>query len=164
MEAKQNLLRHRLLLMVLLLLGTFMTACNDDDINLDDLMKNDKSFEGVKLLGANEVPAVDSDGYGLMNAQYNSKTKMLSYDLVWTLGDATDTTVGMHFHGPATPNMNAGVKRAVTGFSSDAGGTLSGSVGPLTDEEEEQLLNGLWYFNIHSSKYPSGELRGNLLP
>lgn len=164
MEAKRNLLTHRLLLAVLLLLGTFMTACDEDEIDLDDLLKNDVAFKGVQLKGANEVPEVESDGYGLLNAYYNSKTKMLSYDFVWTLGDAADTTVAMHFHGPATPDMSAGVKRPVTGFEPGSGGKHSGSVGPLDKEEEEQLLSGLWYFNIHSKTYPSGELRGNLLP
>jgi len=34
----------------------------------------------------------------------------------------------------------------------------------LTDEQLEQLNEGLWYVNISSSNYPLGELRGQLCP
>lgn len=163
METKQHLLRHRLLLAVLLLLGTFMTACDEDDINLDDLLNNDVNFEGVQLKGANEVPMVPSDGFGLINVYYNSKTRIITYDLAWTLGNSDDQTVGMHFHGPATPQQNAGVIIPVTGFTSSSTGSLTGSTRALTKEEEKQLLNGLWYFNIHSTTHNGGELRGNLI-
>ena len=163
METKRNLLRHRLLLAVLLLLGTFMTACDEDDINLDDLLNNDVNFEGVQLKGANEVPMVQSDGFGLINVYYNSKTRIITFDLAWTLGKSADQTVGMHFHGPATPQQSAGVIIPVTGFTNNSTGSLTGSTRALTKEEEKQLLNGLWYFNIHSTTHPSGELRGNLI-
>ncbi len=163
METKRNLLRHRLILALMLLLGTFMTACDEDDINLDDLLNNDVNFEGVQLKGANEVPMVQSDGFGLINVYYNSKTRIITYDLAWTLGNSDDQTLGMHFHGPATPQQNAGVIIHVKGFTSSSTGSLTGSTRALTKEEEKQLLNGLWYFNIHSSTHPGGELRGNLI-
>ncbi|WP_161888987.1 CHRD domain-containing protein [Pontibacter russatus] len=147
----------------MLLLGTFMTACDEDDINLDDLLNNDVNFEGVQLKGANEVPMVQSDGFGLINVYYNSKTRIITYDLAWTLGNSDDQTLGMHFHGPATPQQNAGVIIHVKGFTSSSTGSLTGSTRALTKEEEKQLLNGLWYFNIHSSTHPGGELRGNLI-
>ena len=163
METKRNLLRHRLLLAVLLLLGTFMTACEEEDINLDDILNNDVNFEGVQLKGAHEVPMVMSDGIGLLNVYYNSNTRIITFDLAWTLGNSDDQTVGMHFHGPATPQQSAGVIIPVTGFTNSSTGSLTGSTRALTKEEEKQLLNGLWYFNIHSTTHPSGELRGNLI-
>ena len=163
METKQNLLTHRLLLAVLLLLGTFMTACDEEDVNLDDLLNNDVNFEGVQLKGDHEVPMVMSDGIGLINVYYNSNTRIITFDLAWTLGNSDDETVGMHFHGPATPQQNAGVIIPVTGFTNNSTGSLTGSTRALTKAEEKQLLNGLWYFNIHSTSHPSGELRGNLI-
>ena len=163
METKRNLLRHRLLLAVLLLLGTFMTACEEEDINLDDILNNDVNFEGVQLKGDHEVPMVMSDGIGLINVYYNSNTRIITFDLAWTLGNSDDETVGMHFHGPATPQQNAGVIIPVTGFTNNSTGSLTGSTRALTKAEEKQLLNGLWYFNIHSTSHPSGELRGNLI-
>ena len=163
METKQSLLKHRLLLAVLLLLGTFMTACDEEDVNLDDLLNNDVNFEGVQLKGDHEVPMVMSDGIGLINVYYNSNTRIITFDLAWTLGNSDDETVGMHFHGPATPQQNAGVIIPVTGFTNNSTGSLTGSTRALTKAEEKQLLNGLWYFNIHSTSHPSGELRGNLI-
>ena len=163
METKQNLLKHRLLLAVLLLLGTFMTACDEEDVNLDDLLNNDVNFEGVQLKGDHEVPMVMSDGIGLINVYYNSNTRIITFDLAWTLGNSDDQTVGMHFHGPATPQQSAGVIIPVTGFTNSSTGSLTGSTRALTKEEEKQLLNGLWYFNIHSTTHKGGELRGNLI-
>ena len=34
---------------------------------------------------------------------------------------------------------------------------------PLTAEQEEELKAGSYYVNIHSTSYPGGELRGQLI-
>jgi hypothetical protein len=49
-------------------------------------------------------------------------------------------------------------------------GTISGLVSPLigsttiTDAQETQLLDGLWYVNVHSTANPGGEIRGQVVP
>jgi hypothetical protein len=33
----------------------------------------------------------------------------------------------------------------------------------LTEEQVEQLLAELWYFNFHTPAFPGGELRGQII-
>ncbi|WP_347159517.1 CHRD domain-containing protein [Pontibacter chitinilyticus] len=148
------------LLFSLMLLTTFLWGCNDDDEIQLDLV----SFNNVELSSKNEVPAFgNSLATGMFNGVYNKETKVITYNVTWVLSDLDDNTTGMHFHGPASPNESAPVVIPVTGFSDSSGGTYSGSTRPLTQEEEDQLLSGKWYFNIHSTTHPTGEMRGNLL-
>lgn len=151
---------HNALFLCLMLLTTFMWGCKDadDEINLDLV-----SFNDVRLLGEKEVPARETNGAGVFNGVYNKNTNVMTFNVTWALGNWDDNTVGMHFHGPATPDTNAPVLIPVTDASDNSAGTYSGSTRALTDEEEKELLSGKWYFNIHSTTYPAGELRGNLM-
>ena len=69
-----------------------------------------------------------------------------------------------HFHGPALPNQNAGVTVGfVVSLNPDnRSGTFNGSAtlgaGPAAD-----LLNDLWYINIHTYVDQGGEIRGQVL-
>lgn len=162
MKRTHLLLNSKFLLVVMLLAGSFMTSCDDEDINLEDLFPKTE-FKKVHLSGANEVPAIHSTGQGMLNAYYNDDTNVITFDLTWTLGNMDDQTIGMHFHSPATPMQNAPVRIPVTGFSNSPTGKFSGQTRPLTMEEEKDLKAGLMYYNIHSTTYPSGELRGNLI-
>ncbi|WP_242923792.1 CHRD domain-containing protein [Pontibacter liquoris] len=159
MKAKKLTYRN-LPLFCLMLLTTFMWGCNQDD---DEIQLDLVSFNNVALSSHNEVPEFNSIGTGQFNGVYNRQTKKITYNVTWVLSDLDDNTVGMHFHGPASPNESAPVVIPVTGFSDNSGGTFSGTTRALTKDEEEQLLSGKWYFNIHSTTHPTGELRGNLL-
>lgn len=118
----------------------------------------------VKLTGAQEVPAVATSGSGTAVLTYNTETKVITYKITWKLGSATSTTTMMHFHGAEDggPTKNSGVQIPITGFSTGSSGKFSGSTVPLTDAQEDQLLHGKWYVNIHSSVSPGGEIRGNI--
>lgn len=71
---------------------------------------------------------------------------------------------GAHFHGPAELGSNAGVQI----FLSDgdpaepATGNLVGS-SAITGEQIQQVVDGLWYLNIHTTANMSGELRGQVV-
>ncbi len=80
-----------------------------------------------------------------------------------------------HIHGPGAPGVNAGVlfdlgAAGILTLGSTAG-TYRGSLprAPVagyttTAQEITDLNNGLWYLNIHDSVFPSGEIRGQILP
>ncbi len=110
--------------------------------------------------GAQEVPPVTTSGTGTITGTYNSATKVISYTV--TFSNLTGTSSAGHFHGPATITQTAGVQ---IGFSNIplgvTGGTFSNS-NTLSATQETQLLNGLWYANIHSSFQPGGEIRGQI--
>ena len=68
-------------------------------------------------------------------------------------------------HGPAPAGSTAGVQI----FLSDgappepATGQLVGSAA-ITDDQEADLLAGLWYVNIHTELNQPGEIRGQVVP
>ena len=156
----------KMLVYCLMVLSCFALSCDDDDDNIDDVIPDDEvEFDNIQLLGANEVPAVTSTGSGTLNATYDRDTNIITYTVNWTLGDIDDDVVGMHFHGPASTTENAPIVIDITppATNRDYTGTVSGTTRPLTDDEEEDLLDEQWYLNVHSTTYPNGELRGQLI-
>jgi hypothetical protein len=110
----------------------------------------------AELNGASEVPANDSAGTGMLEATYDTETKMFAWTVTYEglTGDAT----AAHFHGPAAPDANAG---PVVPIEGDLASPIEGSA-TLTDEQATQLQDGMWYFNLHTAEYPDGEIRGQV--
>ena len=76
----------------------------------------------------------------------------------------TPTTSG-HLHGPADPGQNAGILFDLDTAPKQADGSFVwtfAQVGATTSAQIVQALKaGRLYINIHSSRYPSGEIRGH---
>jgi hypothetical protein len=110
----------------------------------------------AELSGASEVPATSSKGTGSVTATYDSASKQLSYTVDYSglSGPAT----AAHFHGPAAPGQNAGVAAAIPApVTSPIKGTLT-----LNDAQQNDLMSGKWYLNIHTAANKGGEIRGQL--
>ncbi|MFD3001822.1 CHRD domain-containing protein [Pontibacter toksunensis] len=152
--------KNWLLASMLLCLMFVFCSCDDDD----EMPSNEIGFNDITLTGAAEVQTnpVVTDGEGVLDAIYNKDTNVLTYTVTWELGKPDDKTTGMHFHGPATRTESAGVIIPIMLNSDAPMGNITGQTRALTQAEEEQLLSGLWYLNIHSTTYPQGELRGQL--
>ena len=119
------------------------------------------SKRSIMMTGAQEVPAVPTTGFGLMNVSYSKVTKVLSYDFTWS--DLTGPVTVAHVHGLAPIGYTAGFIQLFTGIAASATGKYSGTL--LVDGvrvKEEDLLNGLYYINLHTSTYPGGEIRGQI--
>ncbi|HET9535563.1 MAG TPA: CHRD domain-containing protein [Mesorhizobium sp.] len=105
------------------------------------------------LKGASEVPPADSAGTGTADVSVDTDTKKLSWTVNYSglSGDAT----AAHFHGPAAAGENAGPAVDISAA------IMSGSA-DLTDQLLADLQAGKWYINIHTAKFPDGEIRGQL--
>ncbi|WP_299756126.1 CHRD domain-containing protein [uncultured Pontibacter sp.] len=160
---EKRILDYRKLFVVcLIMLSGLGVACDDDDDDVD--LTDDIEFNDIALLGTNERPVIATSGAGEMDVVFNELSNTLDYTITWQLGDSDAATTAMHFHGPADPESSAPpIIDIEEGFNQGSSGTISGSTRPLTQDEEDDLKAGLWYVNIHSSTYPSGELRGNLI-
>jgi hypothetical protein len=115
----------------------------------------------ISLYGAQEVPPNPSPALGNIAGTYNPATNTLSFALQFT-GLVAPTTAA-HFHAPAAPGVNAGVAIPLAGFPT---GVTSGSYANsyvLTDVQEAQLLAGLMYLNVHTTAYPGGEIRAQMV-
>jgi hypothetical protein len=108
------------------------------------------------LKASSEVPAKDSAGKGTLTATLDSTSNELKYHVVFD--GLTGPVTAAHFHGPAAPGVNAGPQVPVKGpITSPVDGTST-----LTPAQAKDLLDGKWYFNLHTSANPGGEIRGQV--
>jgi hypothetical protein len=108
------------------------------------------------LKAANEVPAVDSKGSGMLNATYDTASKKLTFTV--TYKDLSGPATAAHFHGPADAKTNAGVVVP----AKDAASPIKGEA-TLTDAQAADLQAGKWYFNVHTAANKGGEIRGQVM-
>ncbi len=94
----------------------------------------------ANLQPSSEVPPRVSKGYGIVDAQFDTDTKVLS----WT---ATYADLSAHFHGPAPVGQNAKVQVPIdkNALASPIKGRAM-----LNDQQVTDLMAGQWYFNIHT--------------
>lgn len=102
------------------------------------------------------APAVTSSGKGKMTGHYNTKTHMLYWHVTYSHLTGKETMA--HFHGPAKPGENAPVLVPIAGKHASP---LTGHK-KITASEAKTILDGMSYVNIHSTKDPAGEIRGQV--
>ncbi len=116
----------------------------------------------VRLLGNQEVPPVRTAGCGL------AIVSLVGNTLRWkiTFSGLSSKVISTHFHGPAEPGMNAGVQVDIGANSNQVPPFNSPLIGNaqllLGSDQIKQLVNGLWYINVHTVSYPDGEIRGQV--
>lgn len=108
------------------------------------------------LTGAQEVPPVDTSAAGAAEVSFDRNTSLLTWKVTYT--GLTSPPTGGHIHGPAAPGRNAGV---VVPFANVAAQPVTGQAS-LTPQQADDLAAGRWYVNVHSAKFPNGEIRGQL--
>ncbi|MEO9230634.1 MAG: CHRD domain-containing protein [Devosia sp.] len=108
------------------------------------------------LTAAQETPATDSTGTGTLDASYDTSAKTLSWTV--TYSGLTGDVTAAHFHGPAAAGAKA---PPVVPVSAPYASPIKGSA-TLTAQQTSDLQAGMWYFNLHTAKYPDGELRGQV--
>jgi hypothetical protein len=110
------------------------------------------------LKASSEVPAKDSAGTGSLTATLDTETNEFTYHVEFS--GLTGSVVAAHFHGPAAEGANAKPQLPIKGspISSPIDGKAT-----LTPEQAKDLLAGKWYFNLHTSANPGGEIRGQVL-
>jgi hypothetical protein len=105
------------------------------------------------LKGASEVPPNDSPATGTATVDVDTATK----EAKWTVqySGMTGEATAAHIHGPAAVGENAGP-------AVDMSGKIESGSGTLTDAQLADLQAGKMYVNIHTAKFPDGEIRGQL--
>jgi hypothetical protein len=110
------------------------------------------------LDAATEVPPKTSSGTGTLSATLDTATETLTYHIEFK--DLTGPATAAHFHGPAAVGANAGpqVPIKTKPIASPIDGTAT-----LTADQAKDLLDGKWYFNVHTAANPGGEIRGQVV-
>lgn len=141
----------------------------------------------ARLTGSNEVPAVSTGAKGTFSMKIAHDDSQFTYTLTFSGIDTTVTQSHIHF---GQPNVAGGImiwlcQGSVAAPAGDPsvptcpispGGTVTGTVtaanvigpagqGVSAGEFAEALAairHGLAYANVHSSKIPGGEIRGQI--
>lgn len=125
------------------------------------------------LSGANEVPPNTSPATGSATMTIDVSTRNYSLAINFTGLTAGMTIAHIHrgavgVNGPILvwldgmqPAGSPGVTPFIPAGSTSFSGTLNGTF-PAADLNN--LLAGSTYINIHTSAFPGGEIRGNLIP
>jgi hypothetical protein len=120
------------------------------------------------LKGSAEVPPKDSPGAGTVTATLDTETNEFKYHVEFS--GLTGPAVAAHFHGPAAAGANAKPQLPITNptchlavermcqITSPIDGMAT-----LTPEQAKELVDGKWYFNLHTSANPGEEIRGQIL-
>jgi hypothetical protein len=100
--------------------------------------------------------AAGGTGTGTATITLDDVTNLLTWSITWS--GLSGVAALMHFHGPALPNQNAGVQVG-TGV---AGPPVIGNT-VIDALQENDLLAGLWYLNLHTNTFTGGEIRGQVV-
>ncbi|MFH1732757.1 MAG: CHRD domain-containing protein [Planctomycetota bacterium] len=108
------------------------------------------------LAGTQEVPPNASAATGLGTVDYDDATNTLSWSITHSALSSSPTAA--HFHGPAPAGVNAGIQLTLDHTANPIAG-----LAVITNTQEADLLNELWYANIHTAPWPGGEIRGQVV-
>lgn len=125
----------------------------------------------ASLNAASEVatPPVQSTGSATATITYVGRQLLFRLDV-----NGTANVTRAHIHGPAAPGVNAGIRMNfyeppagtapinITGSATLANGIGGLPIGISMDSLLVLMRTGNAYVNVHTSAYPSGELRGQI--
>jgi hypothetical protein len=147
---KNRIFSERPILLSMVLAGLILIAgsCDDDDDSSGD------SFSAV-LNGASEVPPNGSTASGTATLTYNRDTKTFNVVVEYT----GITPSAGHIHLGEVGESGA----VVFPFSSTLTSPINYTSPVLTDAQETDLYANQYYVNLHTTLYPAGEIRGQLI-
>jgi hypothetical protein len=114
----------------------------------------------VQLTGAQQVPAVQTNGTGTADLTYDTKTRALSWSVSYS-GLSSDVTMA-HFHVGAE-GKNGKPAVWISKMGTAPSNPITGQA-KLTAAQAKEFLAGDWYINVHTKDHPGGEVRGQVVP
>lgn len=124
------------------------------------VVSRDSATNCGNFTGAEEVPAVDTEGTGTAWLLLDDATATIHW-WVWFEG-LRGQPVGAHLHGPALPGETAPVVLDLADATIGQAAALTGEA-TVTAAQVEEIKAGRWYVNVHTTAYPDGEVRAQLM-
>ena len=105
------------------------------------------------MTAGDETPLTDSKGNGtaFVTVDTDAKQVMWTVKIDGLTGDAT----AAHIHGPAAKGEKAGPEI-------DMSKAIMAGNAAITDAQIADIKAGKTYVNVHTAKFPDGEIRGQL--
>jgi len=150
---KSYLLSRATLLCLLAGSAVLIVACSKGTMG-------DKTFTLVgNASGSQETPSRSTAATASLNGKYNATTHTIEYDI--DFNGLTAAAYVAHFHGPALAGIAGPPIVDLTIATKGVTGKLKGTA-IIPDSMEAHLLAGRLYYNIHTTTYPTGEIRGQI--
>lgn len=130
-----------------------LISCNKDD----ETPANPNIEFRATLAGSSEVPGNPSTATGTSTLTFNKDTKIFTVTTTYS-GIAT-TVTGAHIHKAAVGTAGG----IIFPFGSALASPIVFTSAALTADQETDLMAHLYYTNVHSTTYPGGEIRGQLI-
>jgi hypothetical protein len=142
-----------------LVLAVELASCASHKSNTNQAAAAGPVAFTTQLDGQQETPSVVTSASGTGQITFDGASRTLMWDISYQ--GLSSRATAAHFHGPARPGAKAGVQVPLD--PSPDTGRIQGQA-QLTPEQADQLLAGQWYVNVHSERYPDGEIRGQVEP
>lgn len=115
----------------------------------------------ARLSGSQEVPTNASTASGVAYVLVDPSLNSITASVFFTglSGNAT----GAHIHGPAAPGTNAAIVFDFGAPPSATSGGINNRGFTVTPTQLQTFKDGQFYMNVHSTAFPGGEIRGQLL-
>lgn len=150
-------------------LGVFfiaaMVGCSDDDETTDPTPVLPELKVSTTLSGANEVPANPSTATGSVDGTLDQESRVLSLNIMYSDSASSDSAATDSTFIPTAWHIHRAPADSAGAVVIDLGTTFTSPFAfkdTLTEAQVADLKAGLYYVNIHSAKYPQGEIRGQL--
>jgi hypothetical protein len=121
-------------------------------------------FFSATINGAQETPAVVTTGTGTASLTLDDVTG--AWNLTGSFSNLQGNANNAHIHGPAPVGVAAAPIKGLSFTAGVTSGTISGSdslTGVFSGSQMNDLKNGLYYVNVHSTFATGGEIRGQLV-
>ena len=116
----------------------------------------------TSLAGSQEVPPTGSTAAGIGIVALSRDHATITVNLSWA--GLTSNAISAHIHGPAAAGVNGPIIFPMAGVPSSMTGSIATQSFAITPTQVAQLRAGLFYFNVHSTNFAGGEIRGQILP
>ncbi|WP_394993269.1 CHRD domain-containing protein, partial [Emticicia sp.] len=138
--------------------GSDQTICVSNSISLTAIC-NLYSLNAT-LSGSQQVPSVATSASGTLTGTFNSITNQIIVNINYN--GLSNAVSGAHLHNAASgSNGSVIIDFLSAGFPTTIAGAYTYNA-TLASGQVANLLNGNIYSNIHTSTFPSGEVRGQI--
>ena len=142
---------------------------SDEFIGIDDISVTGttggtfpvKRLFTARLNSTMEVPTNASTGTGYGRVVLNDAETQITASFYWN--GLTSGTVSGHIHSPGPVGVNGPVLFNLNPATGLTSGSRIDQTFAITPAQVADLRAGIMYFNIHTTNFPGGEIRGQIL-
>jgi len=147
--------REKFLALAILCSLPFVFSCTKTSNEDDDIYAIVGNASGLQ-----EKPANSSTASATLSGTYDAGNNTLEYKINWK--NLSGGATAAHFQATQQKGDSAGTVIEITISANAINGSATGTI-VLSDSAEAELLSGDLYYDIKTTLYPNGEIRGQVI-